>query len=126
MIDFQQKRKINKIIYSKVSFVILFILVIFIGKATWDIFKKYMISSENYSTVKKDYDNLKLRKEMLESEINRLKTDGGMEEEIRGKFNVAKPGETVVVVIDSSSSTSTNQNNIKNNFWLDFWNMFKK
>ena len=123
MLDFQQKRHLKSIIYSKVSLLVLFILVIFLGRATYDIYWKYKISSENYNVVKKDYDNLKERNEMLNSEIDRLKTDTGIEEEIRSKFDVAKPGETVVVVIDSSSSTSTDKN-LKQGFWAKFWGIF--
>lgn len=125
MIDFQQKRKINRIIYSKFSFVILFILVILLGKSTWDIYQKSKISSDNFNETKKEYDSLKARKEMLDSEINRLNTDSGTEEEIRSKFNVAKPGETVVVVINSTSSTSTNKNNSVKNIW-NLWGIIKQ
>ena len=75
--------------------------------------------------VTREYESLKSRKDMLESEINRLKTDGGIEEEIRGKFNVAKPGETVVTVINSSGSIPTNVNNLKKGFWSNLWNVFK-
>jgi cell division protein FtsB len=124
MIDFQQKRKINKILYSKVSLVILLIVVIILGKATYNIYQKYKLSSENYAAVKTDYDNLKNRQNMLQSEITRLKTDAGVEEEIRSKFNVAKPGETVVTVINGSSSSSTN-NNVKKSFWTSFWSIFQ-
>lgn len=124
MIDFQQKRKINKIIYSKVSFVILLIVVVLLGKSTWDIYQKSRLSSNNYNETKKEYDSLKARKEMLDSEINRLNTDSGIEEEIRSKFNVAKPGETVVVVINSTSSTSTNKNNLVKNIW-NLWGIIK-
>jgi len=124
MIDFQQKRKFNKFMYSKVTLVILFIIVIFLAKATYNIYQKYKISAGNYSAVKKDYDSLNARKNMLGSEIDRLKTDTGVEEEIRSKFNVAKPGETVVVVINGSSSTSTNQDNTKKGFWTSFLGIF--
>jgi cell division protein FtsB len=125
MIDFQQKRQVKKVIYSKVFLVILFISVIFLGRATYNIYNKSKLSSKSYNETKKDYESLKARKDMLDSEINRLKTDSGMEEEIRSKFNVAKPGETVVVVIDGSSSTSTNANNSKGGFWSSFWSIFK-
>jgi len=123
MIDFQQKRQFKKIMYSKVSFVIVFILVIFLAKANYNIYQKSKLSSDNYAGVKRDYDGLKARKEMLESEINRLKTDNGIEEEIRSKFNVAKPGETVVVVINNSTSTDTNNQN--KGFWSNFLGIFK-
>lgn len=125
MVDFQQKRHIKNILYSKISFVILLILVIFLGRSTYDIYKKSKLSHENYIVVKKDYDSLNTRKEMLQSGIDRLKTDSGIEEEIRGKFDVAKPGETVVTIIDGSSSTSTDSNNQDRGFWSSFLSFFR-
>lgn len=125
MIDFQQKRHFKKIIYSKISFLILFILTIFLGRATYDIYKKSQLSYDNYMVVKRDYDSLNARKDMLGSEINRLKTDTGIEEEIRSKFNVAKPGETVVTVINDSSSTSLDTNNSNKGFWSNLFSIFK-
>lgn len=124
MIDYQQKRKINKVIYSKVTLLVLLIIVIFLGKATFDVYQKSKLSSDNYASVFKDYNGLKDRKAMLDSEITRLKTDAGMEEEIRSKFSVAKPGETVVVVINSTSGSSTDSQNNKNSFW-NFFGWFK-
>lgn len=123
MIDFQQKRQFKKVMYSKVSFLILFISVFFLAKSTYNIYKKSKLSFDNYTVVKRDYESLKDRKDMLDSEINRLKTDNGIEEEIRGKFNVAKPGETVVMVINSSTSTETSNPN--KSFWSSFWGIFK-
>ena len=105
--------------------VILFIIIIFLAKATYNIYQKYKLNAENYATVKKQYDSLNARKDMLNSEIGRLKTDNGVEEEIRSKFNVAKPGETVVVVINGSSSTSSQNNSGDKGFWASFWSIFK-
>lgn len=125
MIDFQQKRQIKSVMYSKVSFVVLFILVIFLSKATYNIYQKSKLSSENNLVVRREYESLKTRKDMLESEIDRLKTDNGVEEEIRGKFNVAKPGETVVVVINGTGSSMSNTDSSNKGFWSSVFNIFK-
>ena len=125
MLDFQQKKQIRKVIYSRLSIFALFIIVIFLARSTYDIYKRKGVSAEGYASVKKSYDNLKGREAMLDSEIARLKTDQGVEEEIRGKFNVAKPGETIVTIIDSSSSTSTDKNGNKKGFWATLASWFK-
>jgi len=124
MIDFQQKNKINKILYSKVTLVILFILIIFMFKAAYNIFIKNRINNENYSAIKKNYDSLISRKDMLDSEIARLNTEAGIEEEIRGRFSVAKPGETVVVIVNSNSGTITDSNAKNSGFWKSILNIF--
>lgn len=123
MVDFQQKKQFKKIIYSKISFVVLFILIIFLARSTYDIYKKYRVSLNEYNSTKRDYDSLIARKNMLDSEISRLKTENGIEEEIRNKFNVAKPNETVVIVIDNDSS-STETDNSKKSFWSKIWSIF--
>ena len=124
MIDFQQKRQIKNIMYSKVFFVVLLILTVLLGRSTYDIYEKSKLSYDNYNRVKNDYDNLIARKSILESEIKRLKTDNGIEEEIRSKFSVAKPGETVVTIINIDSSSSEKQN-LEKSFWSSFWSIFK-
>ena len=123
MTDFQQKRQLKKIIYSKLTLVVLFIAVIFLVRSNYDIYQKYKLSLSTYNEVKGDYDSLKSRKDMLESEIDRLKTDNGIEEEIRSKFSVAKPGETVVVVVNNGTSTNTDVSN--SGFWSNLWGLFK-
>mgnify|MGYP001563470888 CR=1 len=122
--DFQRKRQIKSILYSKLFLVILLVLIFFLGRSTFDIYQKSKLSYNNYIKVKRDYDSIEARKAMLESEINRLATDNGIEEEIRSKFNVAKPGETVVIIIDKNS-TSTDIDNVKRDFWSSFWGIFK-
>ncbi|MFH1454891.1 MAG: septum formation initiator family protein [bacterium] len=123
MIDFQQKRQFKKIIYSKITLLILLITIIIVGRGTYNIYEKSRLSVNNFAAVESDYKSLKARKDMLESEINRLKTDNGIEEEIRSKFNVAKPGETVVTIINSSN-TPTNTENSTKGFWSNFWSFF--
>lgn len=125
MFDYQQKKQIKKVIYSKITLVILFIFIIILVKANYGIFKKERLSRENYKIVKEDFDSLKNRKSILESEINRLKTDEGVEEEIRLKFDVSKPGEVVVNIIDDSSSTSKESEDNKESFWTKLIGWFK-
>jgi len=117
MVDFQQKKNIRKVMYSRITIFIFFIIVIFLVREVYDIYKKERMSAKSVASVEENYNDLKNRQNMLKSEIERLNTDKGIEEEIRSKFSVAKPGETVVVVIDSSSSTSTDSESVEKGFW---------
>jgi cell division protein FtsB len=125
MFDYQQKKKIRKVIYSKITLVILFIFIIILIKANYGIFKKERLSNENYNIVKEDFDSLKNRKAVLESEIKRMKTEEGIEEEIRSKFDVSKPGEVVVNIIDDNKSTTTDNKDKKVSFWGKMMSWFK-
>jgi cell division protein FtsB len=124
MLEFQQKRNIKNILYSKFSLVILFLLIIFLAHSTYGIYIKSKLSTEGYDKVKNQYEDLNNRKIALESEIDRLNSDIGIEEELRSKFNVAKPGETVVVVVDDKNTEQDLEKNLDNNFW-EFWNWFR-
>ena len=125
MFDFQQKKKIRKVIYSKAFLIVLLILIVVLAKATYEIYQKENLSSEDLSETQKEYDGLKTRQSMLNSEISKLKTDTGVEEEIRSKFDVAKPGETVVVVVGNNSSSTNDQNGQNKGFWQSFLGWFK-
>jgi cell division protein FtsB len=124
MLEFQQKRNIKNILYSKFSLVILFLLIIFLAHSTYGIYIKSKLSTEGYDKVKNQYEDLNNRKIALEAEIDRLNSDIGVEEELRSKFNVAKPGETVVVVVDSKNIGKDLVKDADNNFW-EFWNWFR-
>jgi len=124
MVDFQQKKKIRKVIYSRITIVVIFIAIIFLAKAVYDIFEKQRMSAEDVAIVEKDYGSLKTRQSMLKSEIDKLNTSEGIEEEIRGKYSVAKPGETVVVIVDSTSSTSTSLESSSKSLWQKFVDLF--
>jgi len=125
MVDFQQKKKIRKVIYSRVTIFVLFVAVIFLTRSVYDIFTKERISAENLAMTQKDYSALEARQTTLKSDISRLNTQGGVEEEIRSKFSVAKPGETVVMIVDSTSSSSTDSQGNKKSFWQRFVDFFK-
>lgn len=104
MLEFQEKKKLRNILYSKVTLIALFVVLIFIARATFSVYYKQKVSGENLSKVKEEVAELKKREKMLNSEIDRLKTDKGTEEEIRKKFMVGKAGEQVIIIVDDDKS----------------------
>jgi cell division protein FtsB len=88
------------------------------AKQVYDIYKKQGLSKEGLISVLNENVELKKREKMLSSEIERLKTKEGIEEEIRNKFNVVKPGEHLVVIVDDAS-TSKNETTEKNTGWWE-------
>jgi len=123
MFDFQQKRQIKKVIYSRITIFVFLIIVIFLGKATYDIYTREQLSQSNYDSIKKEYDDLQSREAARTSEIARLNTGEGVEAEIRDRFSVAKPGEEVITVIDNDG-TSTSQHVTNDGWWQKFTNLF--
>ena len=72
--------------------------------------------------MKKEYDNLQAKQAMLDTQIARLNTQTGVEEEIRDRFTVAKPGEVIVNVIDNS--TGTPNSTVDESLWQKFTGLF--
>ena len=104
---FEDKRKFRKILYSRVTLVILSLLIILLAHATYGIYSKERQSAAEYAAAKDAYDDLVSRQAALTSEVNTLGTSAGVEEEIRTRFGMAKPGETVVTVIAAPTSTAS-------------------
>ncbi len=106
MKDFERKRKIRKTLYSRgVLLGLLFVLIV-VGKATFSLYAKERESQKNLNLAEDNLSALSLRKERLQSDIARLKTSEGIDAEIRSQFQVAKPGEKMVVLIGDEKTVS--------------------
>ncbi len=99
----------QKILYSKITVGILFILIILMIHPVWSMFQRFQLSSEILQEKKERISKLEDRKEVLLESIERFGTDEGLEEEIRRRFNASKEGEEMVIIIDNRSLETTNQ-----------------
>lgn len=100
MKQFQQKQKVKARIYSKPMLIGLIVVCLFLLKAVFNIYIKYKESNTEKQIALEKLEDLKEREEGLKKEILDLQSPEGQEEEIRKKFNVAKPGERVIVVVE--------------------------
>ena len=106
MLDFQRKKKIRKTLYSPFVLVLLFIIMIILSSGVFGVYKKSKLSKANLEREKKELEKLAMREKILASSIDYLKTDQGVEDEIRTKFRAVKDGEKVVVIIDEQSTST--------------------
>jgi cell division protein FtsB len=127
MHEFQEKKKIRNILYSKVTLVALIVILVFIARAAFSVYHKQKVSGENLAKAKEEVAELEKREEMLNSEIERLKTEKGTEEEIRKKFMVGKIGEQVIVIVDDKKENKGGSagGDEKESVWSRFLNLFK-
>jgi len=91
---------------------------------TWEVFKKANSARISKNSADVDLIELEARKEYLESSIDNLNTDLGIEQEVRSKFGVAKEGEEVVVIIngiDDEDSSSVQ----KKSLWTRIKDFFR-
>jgi cell division protein FtsB len=123
MREFQQKRRIKRRIYSTPVIIIL----IFVIDGTWKVYQKDRESKANLARAQNELTSLNTRDATLTSDIARLKTNQGVEDEIRSKYEVSKPGEQVLVIVDKdSSTTSTSTGNVIEQWWSKFLSLFKR
>lgn len=107
MLEFQKKKKIKNLIYSKLALVlILFILFLFV-KATAAFYQKEVESRNRKERAENELLELQKRKENLEHRIKRLDSQVGVEEELRQSFDLVKEGEQTILIGDEKGGTST-------------------
>ena len=117
MLEFQEKRKIKRFFYSKVVLVCLLILIFLLLKMVWSVYEKQALTKDNLAKTATSFEGLQEREKMLSSSIDKLKTDSGIEQEIREKYGLVKPGEEVIVVVDGEDSTSSEPVSLEISFW---------
>ena len=123
---FQEKKKFHQIVYSRPTLVLLAVLLVITLNSTWKMYEKASLAREQKNRLEKELEELKARELDLQAKIANLKTERGLEEEIRGRFSVAKNGESVVVVVDpSSEGTSTQDESVIGGLWHRFLKFFK-
>ena len=127
MKEFQQKQENRSKLYSKYSLFILFVLIILAAKGILSISAKERGSREEMISTQSKEAGLEKRYNNLQSRVSDLKTGEGVEKEIRSKFDVVKPGEHVILVVDKEVPQSTEQDP---SFFKKIWNgmvhVFKK
>ncbi|MES3030808.1 MAG: hypothetical protein V4697_00125 [Patescibacteria group bacterium] len=117
MREFQKKKKIRNWIYSPLTLLVLAILFIIIAKSLFGVYQKEKISAANLERERLELSKLTSREENLASSLEYLKTDAGIESEIRGKFRAVKEGEQVAVIIDGDASSTATTSTSTRGFW---------
>jgi cell division protein FtsB len=125
MLEFQEKKKLKKVLYSYVSVAVLCIIMFFIAKATWGVYHKAKLSRENKERAGRELAKLEARETMLRAEIARLSSVEGKEQEIRGRFNVVKEGEEVAIIVDALPGKATTSGKAKKGFWSKITGLFR-
>ena len=128
MREFERKKKIYRIFYSKVTLLILLILLAISIKSTWNIYKKYKESKEYIQHSRQELTLVTERQKELESKVEELHTEKGIEKEIRTNFNVAKEGEQVIIIVPDESKEevpAVSKKGFLGKMWEGFTAIFK-
>lgn len=68
--------------------------------------------------------DLTQRKALVESKLNKLGTEEGFEAEVRDRYQLAKPGEEVIVLVNAQDSSKQSTTTKKTGLWETFTGWF--
>ena len=88
----------------------------------WGVYKKERESAELRAQVERERADLTARRALLESDLNSLKTDKGIQEALREQYALAENGEQLIVIVDPQAptpvkATSTVREWLRKAFW---------
>jgi cell division protein FtsB len=124
MLDFHEKRKFKRLLYSKVTIIILGLLVIWLSYNVFGMYKKERDTRLRRIEQREVLDELEGREESLREEIERLSTERGIEEEVRSKFEVGKEGEEVIIIVDNPDDKNSEGLEKEKTFWQKVFGWF--
>lgn len=124
MLQFYQKRSLRGWLHSPLSLILLGLIILFMITV---VYQRYTIASEmavRQSEAEKRLQDLEARRGELETKVEYLSNERGIEAEMRRNFDVARPGEQVVIILDEEE-----KNNVKpldapeaqDEPWYKFW-----
>lgn len=105
--------------------IILLVLVIFSYNMIGLIGKERETTKNKLSELNK-LEDLRKREASLNKEIDRLNTSEGIEESVREKFQVVKPGEKMVVIVEEEKKKPADEESSDHSFWGFIKRMFSK
>lgn len=104
---FEQKRKIRKYFYSKITIIALLFFTFILLRGSVRVYEKARISMDRKNFSAGRLVQLNERKDHLEKEINRLDTRIGIEEELRNRYSFAKEGEKMIIIVDEENEAES-------------------
>lgn len=124
MFDFHQKRKLRSIFGSRLTQGIVLILAAFILVSAYN---RYLIArdmAERRAAVESEIATLEERRETLDTQVQYLSNERGIESEMRRQFDIAREGEQVVIILEDEKSQElevTATSSKKERAWYRFW-----
>ena len=100
MLKFQEKRKLMHIMFSKTTIILLLIIIVLMAFATYNAYQGKQEAIARRAVLTDEIERLEEREQALNNAISTLEDPRGVEAELRRRFDVAKEGEEVIVLIE--------------------------
>ncbi|MEK7509567.1 MAG: septum formation initiator family protein [Patescibacteria group bacterium] len=100
MYRFEQRRDPMRLLWKRLGMVVLLVLVALGIRSVWGVYQKAQESRQLRIEAEARLDDLQQREAELRSDIAALKSDRGVEEELRERYDLAHEGEGVIVIVE--------------------------
>ncbi len=117
MREFQDKRKSRKRLYSIWSLLALLVVIVLFGKGLLGAYEKEKTTKEELNRLAIEKADIESRYNNISKENEILRTDDGIEAAIRQKFDVAKKGEGVIVIVDKDIEMPVEKKGFMRKMW---------
>ena len=125
MRSFQKRGKLRQVMQSKLFLIFLGVVIIVFSFSIFSFMNKMEETVKNKKIIEDKIAELEKSKEKLNSDIAKLRTESGIEENIREKFGLAKEGENMILIVDDKNSPQTQKPPDSPWFFSFFDNLFK-
>lgn len=89
-----------RLMWRRVLAIVLLLILAVAMRGVWGVYKKSQESRELKIEAEATLSDLQTREKELRADIANLKSDRGVEAELRERYDLAKEGERVVVIVD--------------------------
>lgn len=112
MATYEKKGTPRSFWYTPLGVLGVFVLMIILAQAAYGMYRKdrEAVYAKNLSEEK--YQELTIKKQELTKELAKLDTEEGIDQAVRDRFDVAREGEGVVVIVDDSSEEKLDKENM--------------
>lgn len=122
LMRFGKKKNWQHFIYNWYAVAFLLLIVVFFSFSVWERYRAAHVMKERLEASEKEAAALKTHKEQLSEQVEYLKGERGIEEELRRNFDVAKPGEQVIVLTGRAERVSATTSDVTVSApWWQFW-----
>lgn len=111
MRDFTKNRRgrVEELLWLGVSIlgvIVLILLFFFSVRAAWGMYQKFTEASDERQTSEQELQSLQEKELRIHTAVEALSSERGIEEEIRTRFGLARPGEGEVTIVRDKNDTS--------------------
>ena len=117
MREFQDRRRVRKLLHSRYAIVALVIIIFLLVQAVWGIYIKFEKSKVFAEKAQADLTTLQNREKTLAKSIESLSTEEGKEKELRDRFGVVKSGEKMIILVDDPVDVKPSANDLNDSWW---------